>query len=172
MTIVTSAGFHVPYEELHLNYLILRTTLGSRLPGCYSHVAEEETEVESDGAAWWRLGSEWVSCACEFTYRQLMLRSVLLSNFCILPASHFALGATWKVGWTGVIFLPFIAGEYTEGTVGWSDLSASELLMHTDFLYRTQLCINGRAGAYWEPCCWNQVALRQLCLVQRALDLG
>ena len=39
-----------------------------------------------------------------------MLRSVLLSNFLILLASHFALGATWKVGQTGVVFLPLSPG--------------------------------------------------------------
>ena len=44
------------------------------------------------------------------TSRQSMLRSVLLSNFLILPASHFALGTTWKVGQTGVVFLPLSPG--------------------------------------------------------------
>ena len=116
VTTVTSPRFQVPYEELHLNYLILRTTLGGRLPSYYSHVAEEETEIESDVVPGGGCAVSKLRVA--FTSRQSMLRSVLLSNFLKLPASHFALGAPWKVGQTGVIFLPFIAGEYTEGIVG------------------------------------------------------
>lgn len=55
--------------------------------------------------------------------RQSMLRSVIsLSNFLKLPASHFALGAPWKVGQTGVIFLPLslqastLKGQWAEVT--------------------------------------------------------
>lgn len=74
----------------------------------------------------WRLveAGQWVSCVCGVYLQAVDAEVRTLSNFLKLPASHFALGAPWKVGQTGVIFLPFIAGEYTEGTVGWSDLSA------------------------------------------------
>lgn len=54
ITTSASAGFHAPYKGvIYLFiyfYLILRTVLGGRFPH-YSHVADEETEVERDEAA-------------------------------------------------------------------------------------------------------------------------
>lgn len=43
-----------------------------------------------------------------FTPRQLAPGSVLVSNTLMPPASDCALGATWEVGQTGVIFSPLL----------------------------------------------------------------